>query len=164
VQIAILLFDGFDAADVVALHRASQLVPGVDSTFVSTHPGPWRDESGQLEFSAHAALHEVPRPRVLMVPGGSGAKRASQSRAVRHWVAGAVVESAWLVAIGDGVLLADGLVRNRRVAAPHRLHAALQVLGAEIVANVMVLDAPLATATTAEHIPRLVSDLYSQIK
>lgn len=157
-QIAILLFDGFAALDAVALHNALSSAPRADITFAALRPGSWRDETRQLELTADASLSEIPRPDLLVVPGGSGARTASRNRAVGLWVSGAAA-SGWTVALSDGVLILGraGLLHGRRVAAPARLHSDLAALGAVPTADRLLIDGRLATASTADAAADLTS-------
>lgn len=157
-QIAILLFHRFAGLDAVALHDALSTIPGAEATFAAVQPGPWRDETGQLELTADAALAEIPRPQLLVLPGGSGAPAASVNRAVRGWVAGAAA-GGWTVAVSDGVLISGraGLLTGRTVAAPTRLHADLAALGASATGGRVVVDGRVATAASAAAAAELVS-------
>ena len=158
-QIAILLFDGFAALDAVALHNALSSLPGASITFAGLRPGPWRDETGQLELTADAGLTEIPHPHVAVLPGGSGAPAASCNRAVVQWLAAAA--DGWTVAVSDGLLIVGraGLLSGRRIAAPPRLHNDLAALGAAVTAEQVVLDGRLATAVGAGSATALTSRL-----
>jgi putative intracellular protease/amidase len=162
VQIAILLFDGFAALDAVALHNALSSAPRADITFAALRPGSWRDETRQLELTADASLSEIPRPDLLVVPGGSGARTAAGNRAIGGWL-GSAAASARTVAVSDGVLILGraGLLHGRRVAAPARLHGELAALGAVPTAERLLIDGRLATAATAEAATELTSLLLN---
>lgn len=159
-QIAILLFDRFAALDAVALHNALSSLPGADITFAGLRPGPWRDETRQLELTADAALTEIPHPQLVVLPGGNGALAASRNRAVAQWLAGAAA-GGWTVAVSDGLLIVGraGLLSGRRVAAPPRLHNDLAALGASVTAEQVVVDGRLATAVGADAATALTSRL-----
>lgn len=162
-QIAILLFDGFAALDAVALHNALSSVPLSDITFAALRPGAWRDETRQLELTADASLSEIPRPDLVVLPGGSGAESAGRNRAIGAWVAGAAA-SGWTVALSDGLLVLGrtGLLRGRRVAAPVRLHSELVALGAVPIAERFVIDGRLTSASTARAAHELTAVLLTQ--
>ena len=53
---------------------------------LAEHPGGVRDEEGSLIVSAPAGLADVPRPDVIVVPGGPGQASQMQDGAVHEWL------------------------------------------------------------------------------
>ena len=75
-QIAILLFERFTVLDAIGPYQVLSGLPGAEVSFVAEHPGPVRDEEGSLVVSAQAGLADVPRPDIVVVPGGPGDQTA----------------------------------------------------------------------------------------
>ena len=161
VQIAILLFDRFAAFDAVAAHDALSALPDADVTFVAPRPGPWRDETGQLELTADAALREIPRPHVAVLPGGEGVRPLCHDRAVRAWLAGASADPGWILTVGAGALLAAcaGVLVHVSVAAPASLRDELLDAGALTAVAPVAIDRRVASAAHAQSVPALVARL-----
>lgn len=163
-QIAILLFDRFAGLDAVAFHEALSSTPEAQVTFAGTRPGPFRDETGRLELTADAALGEVPRPHLVVLPGGAGATAAAEHRAVCQWLA-AAAPTGWTVAAGDGLLIAGaaGLLPGCTVAAPTRLHRQLLAMGARPTTDRFLIGGGLASTATAEAASDLIRSLNLRI-
>ena len=71
-DIAILLFDRFTALDAVGPYETLSRLPDATVTFVAAEPGLIRTDVGSLGLMADASLDEMPRPDILVVPGGPG--------------------------------------------------------------------------------------------
>ena len=70
--VAIVLFDRFTALDAVSPYEVLSSLPGAEVVFTAHVPGPVVNEKGTLRLTADAALADVPRPDVIVVPGGPG--------------------------------------------------------------------------------------------
>ncbi|MFD4419878.1 DJ-1/PfpI family protein [Agromyces sp. NPDC058484] len=165
-QIAILLFDRFAAIDAVTLHGALSVLPDADAAFVAHEPGPVRDDTRRLELTADAALHEMPRPDVLAVPGGDGAALAAPNGAIETWIGSAVQHGAWVVTVASGALLAAraGVLTGRRVVAPEHLHHQLTHFGAHPVLDRTVIARPMASARSTSSVAHLITTLATHLE
>jgi putative intracellular protease/amidase len=116
VQIAFLLFDCFTALDVVGPYDVLSHLPGAEVTLVAERPGPVVNEVGSLRLIAGAALADVPRPDVVVVPGGPGQNAHMHDGPVRRWLLAADAHSTWTASVCSGSLLlaAAGLLNGRR--------------------------------------------------
>ena len=110
-QIAILLFDRFTVLDAIGPYQVLSGLPGADVTFAAERPGPVRDEEGSLVISARAGLPDVPRPDIIVVPGGPGQNDQMQDGPVHEWLRAADQASAWTTSVCTGslILAAAGL-------------------------------------------------------
>ena len=147
-QIAILLFERFTVLDAIGPYQVLSGLPGAEVTFVAEHPGPVRDEEGSLIVSARAGLADVPRPDVIVVPGGPGQASQMQDGAVHAWLRAADQASTWTTSVCTGslILAAAGLLGGRR-ATTHWLAAdELGQLGATPVRERVVFDGKYVTA------------------
>ncbi|HMX17423.1 MAG TPA: DJ-1/PfpI family protein, partial [Rhodocyclaceae bacterium] len=76
-EIAILLFDDLTALDAVGPYDVLKLAPDARVRLVADRPGPKRMNGG-LVLLADAAFDDVPRPDIVVVPGGTGAAAAAR--------------------------------------------------------------------------------------
>ena len=79
-QVAILLFDEVVALDAIGPYDVLKLLPGADVRLVASHAGEIATD-GPLRLVADAALEDVPRPDLVVIPGGPGALVAGIRRA-----------------------------------------------------------------------------------
>ena len=75
-----MLFDRFTALDAVGPYEVLSRIPGVTVTFAAPARGTVRTDVGSLGIEATAALSEIDRADVLLIPGGPG---ETQARAVQ---------------------------------------------------------------------------------
>lgn len=68
--IAIALFDKVTALDALGPYAVLADLPDSEVTFVAEKAGPVNDSGGRLSVIAHAAYEDMPRPDVIVVPGG----------------------------------------------------------------------------------------------
>jgi transcriptional regulator GlxA family with amidase domain len=148
-QIAVLLFDKLNALDAVGPYEVLRAMPGAGMCFVAADPGPKRTECGALSLVADHALHAVPRPDVVVVPGGSGELDARADGRVIEWLQRAHEASQWTTSVCTGSLLlgAAGLLRGKRATSHWTALDALRELGADAVSDErVVFDGKIVTA------------------
>ncbi|EGX55110.1 4-methyl-5(B-hydroxyethyl)-thiazole monophosphate biosynthesis enzyme [Streptomyces zinciresistens K42] len=115
-QIAILLHDRFTALDAVGPYEMLSRVPRARVDFVAEAAGPVRADTGFLTLMAGKALADVPRPDVVVVPGGPGTAAETGNVALLDWLRTADATSTWTTSVCTGSLLlaAAGLLDGRR--------------------------------------------------
>jgi transcriptional regulator GlxA family with amidase domain len=147
-QIAILLFERLTALDAVGPYEVLSRLPGATVTFVAEQPGLKRTDTGQLALSADAALDELPRPDVVLVPGGRGQSDLMAEGPVHAWLREAHAHSTWTASVCTGALIlaAAGLLAGKRATTYWTAIDELARLGAEPVRERYVFDGKLATA------------------
>jgi putative intracellular protease/amidase len=147
-QIAILLFDRFTVLDAIGPYQVLSGLPGAGVTFVAEHPGPVRDEEGSLVVSAGAGLADVPRPDVIVVPGGPGQAGQMRDGPVHEWLRAADQSSTWTTSVCTGslILAAAGLLAGRRATTHWLAMDELGQLGATPVGERVVFDGKYVTA------------------
>jgi transcriptional regulator GlxA family with amidase domain len=141
VQIAILLFDRFTALDAVGPYDVLSRLPGAEVVFVAERPGPVVNEVGGLRLVAEAGLADVPRPHLVVVPGGPGQNAHMADGPVLAWIRATDPHTTWTASVCSGSLLlaAAGLLTGRRATthwlATDRLipHGALPVTDQRVV-------------------------------
>jgi putative intracellular protease/amidase len=114
---AIVLYDGFTALDAVAPYEVLSRIPGASVHFVAPAAGPVTTDTRGLTMVADAALADLPRPDVLLVPGGGvrGTTAALQDRSLLSWLRTAHRTTSWTTSVCTGSLIlgAAGLLRGK---------------------------------------------------
>ena len=88
-QVALALFPGITALDIVGPYEVIQRVPSLEPVFVGEQRGPVRAETTGLGLIVDATFDEVPAPDVIVVPGGFGTRAFMNGGAIVDWVAAA---------------------------------------------------------------------------
>jgi putative intracellular protease/amidase len=147
-QIAILLYGRFTVLDAIGPYQVLSGIPDAETVFVAEHPGPVRDEVGSLVLSAAAGLADVPRPDVVVVPGGPGQRDQMQDGPVHEWLRAADQTSTWTTSVCTGslILAGAGLLAGRRATTHWLAMDELGALGATPVGDRVVSDGKYVTA------------------
>lgn len=147
-QIAILLYDRFTALDAVGPYEVLSRLPGAKVTFVAEHAGLVTTDTRQLSLNADAALGEVERPDIVVVPGGPGQAALMQDGPVHEWLRAAHEQSTWTTSVCTGslILAAAGLLEEKRATSNWQALEQLGELGVDVVEQRVVFDGKLATS------------------
>ncbi|MFI5684127.1 DJ-1/PfpI family protein [Streptomyces sp. NPDC051636] len=147
-RIAMVVYDRFTALDVVGPYEILSRLPDVRVDFVAERPGPVRTETGFLAVTADKALHEVPRPDVIVVSGGPGTLAQIGNEALLAWLRAADATSTWTTSVCSGSLLlaAAGLLDGRRATSHWLTLDFLPQYGAEPTGERVVTDGKYVTA------------------
>ncbi|GHA77027.1 DJ-1/PfpI family protein [Streptomyces termitum] len=147
-QIAVLLYEGFTSLDAVGPYEILSRLPGAETVLVAKTAGPVRNDQGSLALVADRALADVPRPDVVLVPGGPETRRAMHDPEIRAWLRTADATSTWTTSVCTGALLlaAAGLLDGRRATTHWLAREELRALGAEPTAERVVFDGKYVTA------------------
>jgi transcriptional regulator GlxA family with amidase domain len=145
---AIVLFDRFTALDAVGPYEVLSSLPGAEVIFAAHMPGPVVNEKGTLRLTADAALADVLRPDVIVVPGGPGQNAHMADEALLGWLRTADSGSAWTTSVCTGSLLlaSAGLLKGRRATTHWLAMDRLAGLGAVPAAGRVVTDGKYMTA------------------
>ena len=147
-HVAIPLYPRFTALDAVGPYTVLAFAPGFTVTFVARAPGPVVDDVGSLTLTATASYADVPRPDVILVPGGPGTAEALADRELVGWIAQAHEHTRWTTSVcaGSFLLGAAGLLGGRRATTHWGWLERLAAFGAEPVSERVVIDGKLVTA------------------
>jgi putative intracellular protease/amidase len=147
-QIAILLYDRFTALDAVGPYQVLSNVPGAEVVFAAERVGRVSDEERRLHLSAEAAIAEIPRPDIVVVPGGPGQHDQMDDGALHDWLRAADQATAWTTSVCTGslILAAAGLLTGRRATSHWLALDELVRHGAVPVAERVVFDGKYVTA------------------
>jgi transcriptional regulator GlxA family with amidase domain len=141
VQIAILLFDQLTALDAVGPYEVLHRLPNAHVSFVAAEPGSKWTDQGALALVADHALHAVPKPDIVVVPGGDGQVAARADESVLRWLRTAHETSQWTTSVCTGSLIlgAAGLLQGKRATSHWTALETLRQFGAEPVADERVV-------------------------
>lgn len=147
-HVAIPLYPRFTALDAVGPYTVFAFAPGCTVTFVSAEPGPVADDQGTLALTAAASYAEVPRPDVIIVPGGVGTVEALSDQALLDWITQADRHTRWTTSVCSGSFLlgAAGLLTGRKATTHWGWLGQLAGFGAEPVSERVVEDGKIVTA------------------
>ena len=146
-EIAILAFDGMTALDAVGPAQVLAFLPGAAIRWASPDPGPRRTDAGMSIVAAHS-LSEVPRPEVVLIPGGLDMRPVMADTRVLDWLRAADVTTQWTTSVCTGslVLGAAGLLKGRRATTHWAMLERLAKFGATPVSERVVVDGKIITA------------------
>lgn len=147
-RVAIPLYPRFTALDAVGPYTVLAFTPGCTVTFVAAEPGPVLDDRDSLTLTATAAYDDLPRPDVLLVPGGVGTAEALADEELVGWIARAHEHTRWTTSVCSGSFLlgAAGLLKGRRATSHWGWLEHLAGYGAEPVSERVVVDGRIVTA------------------
>jgi transcriptional regulator GlxA family with amidase domain len=114
-QIVIALFDRFAALDAVGPHQVLTSLPDSEVIFASERVGSVTDETGTLTLQVQASYADVPRPDIILVPGGPGQAAHMTPGPLQDWLIEADKTSTWTTSVCTGALIlaAAGLLNDR---------------------------------------------------
>ena len=127
-QIALALYPGFTALDIVGPFQTLVDVPGVEACFVAAQSGPVTDHTGRLTFLATHAFADVTAPDVIVVPGGMVEPNGGDDPVVQ-WIRAVHPTTTWTTSVCTGSLflaaagVLDGVDATGHWAAMDRLAA-----------------------------------------
>lgn len=147
-DIAILLFDRFTALDAVGPYEVFSRLPGARVVFVAEHAGPVAADTRSLQLVAEAPLAQLPRPGIVVVPGGPGQADQMADGPVHDWLRSADQASTWTTSVCTGslILAAAGLLRGRQATSHWLALGQLPAFGAIPAAQRVVFAGKYVTA------------------
>ncbi len=147
-DVAILIYPRFTALDAVGPYEVLSRLPDARVTFVAEQPGQQRTDTGQLGLFADGGLEDMPRPDVVVVPGGPGQSALMQDGPVHAWLRAADATSTWTASVCTGSLIlgAAGLLTGKRATSNWQALDELGGLGVEVVPERVVFDGKYATS------------------
>ena len=146
-QVAIPLFDGLTALDAVGPFEPLARAPGWEVSFVAAEPGPKRTDNDLLSLMAERSLADVPRPDVVVVPGGSGTRTPAGDELL-DWIRAAHEHSKWTTSVCTGSLLLGkaGVLEGLRATSHWIWLETLREYGAEPTGERVVEEGKVMTA------------------
>ncbi len=150
IQAVIPLFDRFTALDGIGPYEVLQRIPEIDVTFIGHDRGEVRSENGFLGITRDATFEEIPKPDLIVFPGGVGTRRLASDERVLDWVRTAHETTRFTTSVCTGsiVLGAAGLLDDLTATTHWGAYSALEATGATPTAERVVehLDHRIITA------------------
>jgi putative intracellular protease/amidase len=115
-QIAIVIYPGFTALDMIGPYEVLRNLPGAEVRFVWHEVGPITADSGVLVIGATHSLAQTPSPDVILVPGGPSTPVHARDDVLLDWLRRAHRSASWTTSVCSGsvILAAAGLLEGRR--------------------------------------------------
>lgn len=115
--IAIVLYPGFTALDVVGPYEVFKYLEGAKIVFVANQSGPVANDRGALLIGATHRYEDVIQPDIIVVPGAEASTpNAMADRRLAAWLKDALAHGSLVVSVCSGalVLANAGLLRGQR--------------------------------------------------
>ena len=109
------LFPRFTALDGIGPYEVLQRTPEIDVTFIGHERGEVRSENGFLGITRDATFEDVPKPDLIVFPGGVGTRALVDDERVHDWLRTAHETTRFTTSVCTGAIvlgyagLLDGL-------------------------------------------------------
>ncbi len=145
--LAIGLFPGFTALDAVGPYQVFTNLPGAEVVLVADE-GIVHDDNSLLHLRVDASFADVPRPDLLLVPGGTVTRRiARDGHPIVEWVRRAHPHTRWTTSVCTGALVlgAAGVLRGLPATTHWCAYDSLAAYGAQPTAQRVVKSGRIVT-------------------
>ncbi|GGL06349.1 DJ-1/PfpI family protein [Nocardia jinanensis] len=143
-QIAIVVYPGMTALDIVGPYEVLRFIPGAELRFVSAEPGPVIADSGIFVMAATHSYDETPAPDIVLI-GGSGTASATiaKDRRLLEWLRRVHETTQWTASVctGSVVLASAGLLDGQPATTHWAELTVLEGLGARPVRDERIVHA-----------------------
>ena len=103
-DIAIALFDRFTMLDAIGPYQVLGALPESRVRWLGPEAGPVQDESHTATLVADGAWEDVPRPDIVVLPGGYGTRKLMEDERALDWVREAHAHSRYTTSVCTGSL------------------------------------------------------------
>jgi len=113
--IAIGLYEGFTALDAIGPYEVLTYLPSAKVVICAEHTGLVDDQYDLVHLRIDTTFADLPRPDVLLVPGGpAAAEHAAHGHPIVNWIRQAHPHTTWTTSVCTGSLLlgAAGLLNG----------------------------------------------------
>ena len=105
-QIAIGLYPEFTVLDAMGPYQVLCELPGAEIVFCAERTGRLSDEKGLVHFDIEHSFDDVPRPDILLVPGGTITRKlAVAGEPIVEWIRAAHEHTTYTTSVCTGALL-----------------------------------------------------------
>lgn len=146
--IALGLYPGFTSLDAIGPYQVFTAVPGVEVVLCAAETGTLKDDQNLLQLHIDATFADVPRPDILLIPGGPASLAlARDSAPIVDWVRDAHPHTRWTSSVCTGSLIlgAAGLLNDLPAATHWLFRDELAKYGAQPTDRRVVVDGRIAT-------------------
>jgi transcriptional regulator GlxA family with amidase domain len=148
-QIAFGLYEGFTSLDAIGPYQVLSNLPGADVVVCAEKTGRLNDDNNILHFEIEHSFADVPRPDILLVPGGMVTRKlAVAGEPIVEWVRAAHPHTTWTTSVCTGSLIlgAAGVLNGLRATTHWASYEHLRGFGAEPTGDRVVVEGKVATA------------------
>jgi transcriptional regulator GlxA family with amidase domain len=149
VQVAIGLYEGFTALDVIGPYQVLSNVPGTEVRFCAAQAGIVKDDNGLLRVDVEHSFDDIPSPEILLVGGGLSTRRyARDGEPIVEWIRAAHPDTTYTTSVCTGSLLlgAAGVLDGLRATSHWFAYDHLRKFGAEATEQRVVWEGKVVTA------------------
>jgi transcriptional regulator GlxA family with amidase domain len=131
-QIAIMLYPGTTALDVVGPYEVLSRIPGAEVRFVGKETGPLLTDGSVLLLGVTHTLAETPAPDLVLVPGGMTTPTAMVDKEILGWLRSVHETATWMTSVCSGavILAAAGLLKGQPATTHWIAMGGLRMMGA----------------------------------
>jgi transcriptional regulator GlxA family with amidase domain len=132
-QIAILLYPGVTALDVVGPYEVLWRMPNVEIRLVGKEVGPVATEGGPLLLGVTHTLAETPSPDLVLVPGGTTTPSQMVDDEVLEWLRQTHKTTTWTASVCTGSLIlgSAGILKGLPATSHWYKMSVLKIMGAK---------------------------------
>jgi transcriptional regulator GlxA family with amidase domain len=133
-QIAIALFPKLTVLDAIGPFQIFATVPGAEVVVCAAQRGRLGDAGGRMHFDVDHTFDDVPRPDVVVIPGGNITRQmAREGDPIVDWIRSVHEHTTYTTSVCTGALLlgAAGLLRGLRATTHWVAYDELRKYGAE---------------------------------
>ena len=132
-QIAVYLYPGCTALDVVGPSEVLQRMPNTEVRFVGKEVGPLVTEGGALLLGVSHTLTDTPSPDLLLVPGGTTTPGQMVDDEILNWLRKAHATTTWTASVCTGslILAAAGILKSLPATAHWMKMSVLKSMGSQ---------------------------------
>ncbi|MBF6353015.1 DJ-1/PfpI family protein [Nocardia higoensis] len=146
--IALGLYPGFTALDAIGPYQVFTTVPNADVVLCAAEKGTVADDHGLLQLPIDTTFADLPRPDILLIPGGAGSLTiARENGPIVDWVRGAHPHTRWTTSVCTGahILAAAGVLDDQPAATHWNFYDELAEYGAHPTDQRIVMGDRIAT-------------------
>lgn len=149
-QIAIVLYPGYTALDLVGPYEVLKLMPDTDVRFVAHEAGPVVADHPAMAICATDTFDDIRSPDIVLVPGSSASTgKAMEDPVLQAWLKQVHETTTWTTSVCTGalVLAAAGILEGRPATTHWTVQDELKKFGAEPQPTERIVrDGKVATA------------------